>query len=341
MPQAALAFVGEAIGGEIIGGALGSVIGGALGGGLGAEISGGDFWQGALSGGIGGAISGYGLDKSLASGLNGLGIGAGAAGMASNALLGGAQSVIGGGNFLSGAAMGAFKPMVSNYLSGGQQESPVWTGQAQTGLDVQGSQMSDWVSGPDASQQAMLDAQISGMELPDSWTGAAMTQTASTGGTKNILQGAMGKLASKDTLIPSLVSAGSNLYMQNKADKLAEKMAGKVDAYSGRYNALLDDPSAVYQDPAYKQMSDQVSKAVMRQAAATGNLDNPGIYKIMQDNQAILANNFLNQKLQNIAVGGQMAANGIGAANPFYTNNYLYAALQSPLQMQTRTGKFL
>lgn len=329
MAATALAFVGASIGESLIGGAVGSVIGGALGGGLGAEVSGGDFWQGALTGGIGSALGGaggfLGAGGTVSSALGGGFVGD----IAASALRGGLTSGLSGGNFLEGALAGAVMPSVinagSNILQG-------WGGTSGGDGMLGGSGTSQAWGGSGASD---VVNQVYGQDAT-AWGNFLNTQQPAGWGDT------FEKLLDPKTLAPSLLNAGSNLYMQSKADKLAKQMAGQADPYAqfrgedaAAYNALLKDPSSVYADPAYQEMAKRAREAVMRQAAQTGNLDNPGLYQTLQDNEALLAQQFWQQRLSQYGSGagvGQSPAAGVQAAAPYYTQNFLYKALQNPAE---------
>lgn len=158
----------------------------------------------------------------------------------------------------------------------------------------------------------------------------------------------MDKMLKSDNMVPTLLNSGMNYMMQSKADKLAKEMAGRADPYASyrggdaaSYNALLKDPSSIYSDPAYQEMAKRAREAVMRKAAQTGNLDNPGLYQALQDNEAMIAQQFWQNRLGQFGTGagvGQAPASGVQAASPFYTNNYLYAALKNPFQAVARTA---
>lgn len=362
MPQVALVWAGEAIGAELLGGTLGSVIGGALGGGIGSAATGGDFWKGAISGGISsglGSTDWLGAGDAMRGALGGTGLDSAASGIAMNALRGGVTSSLGGGNFLTGAATGALMPTV---ISGAKNALTGWggaTGGLDSGgwgrslddvgmLDAQAASMPSWSAPDGATQQAMLDAQVSGMNVGNpggNFLSKAVNNLFSPQG-----GGKSGNTMPGNTMLASLLNSGTNLYMNQQNAKAAEKYAGMADPYQGyrsgdaaAYNDLLKNPAGIFNDPMYKAMAQQGDEALMRQAAAMGGIDSGALTSRISQQRMALADAFLQNRLNQLGAGGGVGANP-GAPAAAYSSiknpNYLYQAMMNPVQTHAYTGRY-
>ena len=327
MPQVALAFVGESIGSSIIGGTLGSIVGSAIGGGLGSELSGGNFWQGALSSGLSAGLGATGLGGSITKGLTGLGLSEGLATTATNALFGGAQTALGGGNFLEGAVAGAVMPSV---ISGAKNLASSWGAPSTPTTQGWGGGSFDTMSGQWGSDTTGALNDIYGKDA-QGWGNFLSGQKPNTSG------------LNMDKLIPAALNSGVNLYMNKENQKLAKNMASQADPYSQfrsgdatSYNSLLNNPGDIFNDPMYQAMAKQGDEAIMRQAAAMGLTDSGQLTNRISENRMALANQFYNQRLAQFGQGGGVGQNpaaGPQIASNVLNNNYLYGALTSPLDL--------
>jgi len=366
MPQVALAYIGGSIGGSAIGGMVGTMIGSAIGGGLGAAASGGNFWKGALtsgvSAGLGSALGGA-FGDSIGSGLDAIGIGSQYTGNVLSGLTGAATSALSGGNILQGALVGGAMPSV---MSGAKNVMSSWGGGSTPGA-AGGGEVSGW--GANTPSLGTFDNNTQTWGTPaeggaatESWgaqdysiTGGGNTPTlgndnggmtlgkvgpAASGSSPNLLQQLLGGgKDGKSNLLPTLVNAGSNMYMNAENQKQATKMAAMADPYqqyragdAAAYNALLQNPDSIYSDPSYMAAAKQGDEALMRQAAAMGMTDSGALTAKLSEQRMALASKFYQNRLQQLG-GGAGVGNSTAAANAYgntRTNNYLSGMVNAP-----------
>jgi hypothetical protein len=158
-----LSFVAPGIG-TAIGTALGatgtaaSMLGSAAIGGLSSAASGGDFLKGAVGGALGAgvapAIGGY-VGDTL-----GVALGDTAKNVIGSSLVGGAQSALSGGDFLTGAVQGGTGGYLGSKLSGAASNVP---GALGSGLQTAGQQFGNSLVMGATPEQALTQSAIAGL----------------------------------------------------------------------------------------------------------------------------------------------------------------------------------
>lgn len=198
----------------------------------------------------------------------GLGLSGTAAGIAGNALIGGATGLLDGGG-LKGALLGAASGGLGSALNSGS------LGNALGGTS--GSAASYGVGGK-------LGSTLSGLQ-------SAATKTAGSG-LASALKGAVGNLGSVNSL--STIGSGIQSYMaQQDAEEQLRKAQGRAQQALAPYSTAgiqgiqsLQkgfDPSQITNDPGYQFRLQQGNQALQRSQAAQGMIDSGAALKAAQE----------------------------------------------------------